>query len=295
MPALFTHYKFGQDVLKNVNSKLSNDISSSIHYYNMFNQGFDNLYYYPIKWNYYKNFAIKAHKNKIPDFFTNMIKYILDNNINNPELNNMIYGFINHYTIDTIIHPFINYQVKNLNISHTRIEYILDSKINKDFNTKIYKTVIPRLHFSKDLIKMIDYVFINTHNEKNIGKIFNRSHNNDYYIYRYFVHDKKGIKTKFYKIFDLVFRNKKFPLHENTFYVKEFDPRIINEDKNNWHNPKNKNELYNYSYNELYNYSLIIATKVNNLAYDVIHNNKDLEELIDLITLININNIPKFL
>lgn len=296
MPALFTHYKFGQDLLNNIDDKLKQEITNNILYYNMFNQGFDNLFYYPIHWQYYKNFAITAHKKHITKFFTNMIQYILDNNLtNNSDITNMVYGFINHYTLDTIIHPFINYQVKNLNIPHTKIEFTLDSRINTNFDTHIYKEVIPRLHFSKDLKKLIDYVFETTYQEKNIGKIFNKSHNNDYYVYRYFVNDKNGFKTNMYKVVDFILHNKGFRLQDNTFYVKEFNEEILNSDNLKWHHPNNKKEIYNYSYEELYDYCLLISTKLNTLAYNVIHNNGDLNNLINLISKIDLKNIQEFL
>ena len=297
MPALLTHYKFGQDLLNNLSKDLQNEIKSNINYYNMFNQGFDNLFYYPIHWSQYKKFAIKAHKKNIPEFFSNMIDYLVTNKLTNQsDLTNMVYGFINHYTVDTIIHPFINYQVKNLNIPHTRIEFMIDSQILKNYSDpKIYKTIIPKLKFSKNLLNLIDYTFLKTYDKNNIGKIFNRSHNNDYYVYRYFVNDNSGKKTNFYKTIDNIFKFKNFKLGESTFYIKNFDESILNNDKNKWHHPKNEQEIYSYSYEELYDYCIIICTKLNNLAYKVLHMNEKPDLLIDLISKINIKNIQLFL
>ena len=296
MPALFTHYKFGQDVYNNLNSKVKEDITFNMDYYNMFNQGFDNLFYYPIHWHYYKTFAIRAHKRKIPEFFTNMVNYIKDNNLEDDnDLTTMVYGFINHYTLDTIVHPFINYQVANLGIPHTKIEFTLDSQIALNYDNSIYKTIIPRLKFSNNLINLIDYTFLKTHNEKNIGKIFNSSHNNDYYVYRYFVNDKNGNKMKFYRIVDRIIRLKDMRLQDNTFYVEYFDERILNKEKNTWHHPKDENETYNYSYDELYNISLRICVKLNKIAYEVLHKNRNIDDLINNIKLINLKSIQELL
>lgn len=211
MPALYTHYKFGKDILNKL--KFKNEITKDIKYYNMYNQGCDNLYYH-YKLNYYKIFGIKAHSNNIDDFFKNIFKYINDNNLNNnPKITNIIYGFINHYALDTIIHPYINYQVKNLNIPHTKIEYMLDyylyQKNKSKWDNKIYKTLIPKLKFDKEVIKFINYIFEETYNEKNIGNIFNISHNNSYYIYRYFISDIHNIKKSLYKIIDFFSKSKK--------------------------------------------------------------------------------------
>ena len=128
MPTLYTHYKFGNDVLNKLNNNQKESIKKEIKYYNMFNQGFDNLYYYHIHWKYYKNFGVRAHKKKVDIFFKNIFKFIKENKLeNDSSITNMIYGFINHYTLDTIMHPYINYQVKNLKIPHTKIEFMLDA------------------------------------------------------------------------------------------------------------------------------------------------------------------------
>ena len=292
MPALFTHYNIGRDILNKLDKNIQNEINSNIKYYDMYNQGFDNLFYYPIHWKYYKNFAIKAHSKNILEFFTNMINFIKINNLENrSDLTTMVYGFINHYTVDTIIHPFINYQVKYLNIPHSRIEFMLDSRTNNKHKSDIYNTVMPRLKFKKELINLIDYTFDKTYKEKSIGKKFNLSHNNSYYIYRYFINDKLGFKTFCYKIIDFIIPFKELKLHEFTLFFKEFDDRILNNDKILWHHPKNKKETYNYSFNELYNFSLNICLKLNTIAYEVLHNNRNIDDLINLIKIINIKNI----
>jgi len=299
MPALYTHYKFGQDILNKLNKPIQKKINTNIEYYNMFNQGFDNLYYYPFKWNYYKNFGINAHKYNIDIFFTSIFKYIKDNNLqNNQKITNLIYGFINHYTLDTILHPYINYQVKNLNIPHTKIEFMLDyylyTKNNLKWKNKIYKTLIPKLKFPKELLNTINYLFKNTYNENNIGKIFNKSHNCCYYIYRYFINDLSGIKTFIYKIIDFFINSKSFKLHKNTF-TKNVDLRILNLQKNSWNNPKDKSEVHNYSIIELYNYSLKICLKLNKEAYKVLNNKKDIQDFIKLLNKIELKNIEQFL
>ena len=51
MSALHTHYKHGNDVLKKLYKKQQLEINTNNNYYNMFNQGFDNLYYYLFNWN----------------------------------------------------------------------------------------------------------------------------------------------------------------------------------------------------------------------------------------------------
>lgn len=295
MPALFTHYKLGQDVLKNTNKIIKKDIEDNIEYYNMFNQGWDNLYYHFPKWNYYKHIGYISHKENVSKFFYNAIKYIHDNHLeNNSKYTNLIYGILNHYTMDTIIHPFVNYQVKNLDITHTKIEFMIDSYIRDNNKGNIYKTLIPKLKFDNNYIKYIDYIYNNTYNIEHLGKIWNRSHNNGYYLYRYFINDNYGIKTFLYKIID-IFNPTDFKLHKNTFYIKEFNLKLLNEEKNNWRYPDKEEDVYNYSLKELYNITLKICIKLNKLAYKVIHNKDNIDKLINFINEININNIPELL
>lgn len=296
MPALHTHYKFGQDVLNELNKSLQNDIKSNISYYNMFNQGFDNLYYYLFNWKYYRTFGIQAHKKNIDLFFKNIFKFIKNNNLeNNSEITNIIYGFINHYTLDTLLHPYINYQVKNLDIPHTKIEFMLDSKLTSDTSSKFYKTLIPKVKFTNELTNLLNVVFEHTYEEKNIGKIFNKSHNLGYYVYRYLINDKYGIKTFLYKIVDLLIPFKDIKFSKNTFYSKHFDERLLNEEKHTWNHPNNMNETYNYSFYELYNLAIQVCKKLNTDAYKVLYSKKDINELISEIKAINLKNIQELL
>ncbi len=297
MPSLYTHYSFGKDVLNKLNKNIQKEININIDYYNMFNQGFDNLYYYLFKWNYYRYFGIRCHKKNIDLFFKHAITYVKKNKLsNNSTCTNLIYGVINHYILDTIIHPFINYQVTNLNFPHTKLEFMIDGYLYKKNNNlkwqnKIYKTLIPKLKFSNDLLNLLDYTFFNTYNEKNIGHIFNISHNLGYYIYRYFINDYYGIKAYFYKLIDFINPKKEEKFSKLTFRINESNEKVLNPLKLEWHHPNNLNKKYNYSFEELYDFSLHLAVKLNTLAYNIIHKDEDINKLLEEISLITIDNI----
>ena len=131
-----------------------------------------------------------------------------------------------------------------------------------------------------------------TYNEKEIGKVFNTSHNNSYYIYRYLVSDLYGIKKSFYKIADFISKSN-FKYSENTF-TKEIDVRILNNEKLTWYNPKSKDETYSYSFEELYQFTQDICIYLCNNAYEVLNNKLDIEDFIKLINSINLNNLEEF-
>ena len=300
MPALYTHYYFGQEVLQELekkDNKIAKEIKENINYYNIFNQGFDNLYYYLFKWTKYRTFGIRCHKRNIPLFFKAVINlYNLSDLVNHEEdnsiLTNMVYGFINHYTLDTIIHPFINYQTDNLNIPHTKMEFMIDGYLYKQDHLKwhnnIYKTLIPVLKFPTNLNNLINYTFLNTYKEDNIAPIFNKSHNFGYFIYRYFINDNTGIKTFFYKFFDLFLIKQNFKFSQNTFNIKVWDNNILNNEHNKWHYPDRKEKIYKYSFLELYDISFKKCVKLNKLAYLVIHDKEDINKLLEEIENISI-------
>ncbi len=286
MPSLYTHYKFGEDVLGNLPKNIQNIINNNLTLYHIFNQGNDNLYYYILHFKFYRDFGIKIHHHKVDIFFQNAFHYLKERP---KEDIGIIYAYINHYVLDTLMHPLINYLVKKENIDHTKIEYLLDYYLygNKLWKPSYYKELIPKVKFTKELRNFLQTVYFNTYEIKNIAKIFNRSHNNAYYLYRYFIYDKYGIKEKFYSLFNKNVKN-------NTFYIKEFNYNLLNENKNEWHHPKNDQEIYNYSFEEIYDYALKIATLLNKLAYEIIHSNKDLKEFNYYLNLVNLKNISKF-
>ena len=171
---------------------------------------------------------------------------------------------------------------------------MLDSKIRDNKSNSIYETLIPKIKFDKDYRNFINYIYKNTYNIENMGKVWNKSHNTSYILYRYFINDKIGIKTFFYKIVD-IFNKSKFKLHQNAFRLNKFDERILNKDKNTWHHPRFRDQVYDYNFEELYNYSLTICIKMNALIYDVLHNKKDINTLLDYIEKIKIQNIQELL
>lgn len=295
MPAMYTHYEFGRYVLDNLNKDIKKTISKNLDYYDMFNQGFDNLYYYLPKWRKYRELGRYCHHHYIKTYFKNVITYIYDNNLqNDSEVTNMLYGFINHLTMDSIMHPLINYQTKRLKISHSSLEikldrYLYEIKYHKDFQKeKMYKELVKKLKYGDNLINTFDSVFLSTYNQDKIGKIINRSHNLGYIVYKYFVFDSFGIKTFFYKIYDFFTPNKDFRYSEHTYYEKSFNTKFFNDEHKEW---KYKKESYYYSWNELYEYAIKNATKLIELANKAIYDQKYLNKFLKEYEKVNVKNI----
>jgi len=300
MPALYTHYKFGHDVLNSLNPLHKEQINNNIRFYNIWNQGWDNLYYH-FNTKFYKELGKKAHKKNVNTFFKELISYIKNHKLeHNSEITTILYGFINHYVLDTIMHPYINYLVKKINISHTKIEYIIDNMLYKNnysiiFKPVFFKTLIPKIKFKNSINDCLNKIFEKTYNVENIGNVINISHNNSYYLYKYFLYDRYGIKTFIYKIIDIITPFKTNKIHKNIYSIKDYNIYILNNDNYNWNHPKNNNESYNYSFSQLYDYSLKIAVEINDCAFNVLNNNNDINEFLNLISIIDIKNIQAIL
>ena len=197
MPSIYTHYVFARDVKNKLPKKIQNIIEEKFNYYVMFSQSFDNLYYYNFlsfkKGKHIRSLGSYAHRHKTNKYFKNIIEYIINNNLQkDPEVLAYLFGSLNHYVSDSIIHPYISYRTGRYSKSrkdetkkykgiHTNTEiridaYYYNKDTNKDYKKfKIYKDFITKLNFSKHLKDTINYTFKETFNVDNMGNIFNKS------------------------------------------------------------------------------------------------------------------------
>ncbi|MBR1413727.1 MAG: zinc dependent phospholipase C family protein [Bacilli bacterium] len=300
MPSIYTHYNFSKDVYKTLDKNIQKKLDKSIDYYYMFSQSFDYFMYYnflslkPGK--KIRDFQDITHDNYINDYFINIINYIKDNNLqNNSEVLSYLYGSLNHYTLDSTCHPFINYYSKSKNKSfkyksyHVKNEAMIDAyfynlNTNKDYaDYKLYKDIIPKLKFSKELKETMDNVYEKTFNYKNIGKTYEKSYNQSYNIYKYLVYDKSGIKKVAYKIVDYLTFFKPGKIQYFSFHIKDIDKSILNLNHDKWYYPNNKEISSTESFIDLYNKSIKKASKLIEIANSILNNKTEIKQLTDLI------------
>ena len=119
MPSSITHTYFGIDVYNKLNKRERKNIENSLEYFKTFCQGPDVLYFYNIfigkKAKNVNKLGFRMHAEETRLFFINIVKYIIDNNLeNNSFAMAFLYGHMCHYFLDTTCHPFIYYKTGKL-------------------------------------------------------------------------------------------------------------------------------------------------------------------------------------
>ena len=289
MAGTITHTYFAIDVYDKLDKNTKAIIENSMDSFKTFNQGFDVLFFAGRK---YKKFGNFCHKNNTQDFFLNLVNYIRKHNLKgNKEVMAFLYGFICHYSLDITIHPYVIYKSGYFDKTkkdyikykgkHSETESYIDAyMINK--NEKIDPKLLDVGKFcfeysklSEDLIEILNEVFFETYNNKNIGKKYQKGLKRMKKLYTLLRYDKKGKKKKFYKFLDNHFPSKimkyepislDYNLNKNHFY--------LNLDHRKWCHPMIKKETYTSSFEDIYNEAIQTSIKLINVTNEVIYYNK---------------------
>lgn len=131
MPAVATHYLFGQEVYRNLIEKNRKDIIGLIRKhrldYNIGLQGPDPFFYYqPTKTNEVTTYASEIHKKSGMAFMQNALEVIHETT--DMRVFAYMLGFVCHYALDSEAHPTVNRLGKD-GIGHVRIETELDREM----------------------------------------------------------------------------------------------------------------------------------------------------------------------
>lgn len=302
MPSSITHGYFATDVYNKLKSKKNIDINRL----KTFSQGPDILFFYH-SFNINKAKDIRKLGKKVQRintqlFFYNLIKYIVENNLeNNTDVINFLYGFILHYSLDSTVHPYVFYKTGVYNKrkketlkyknKHDEMEKYLDNyMINKNEKIKpskfkIHKYIFDLKRFDEKLNKAIDYTFINTFNVDKVSKYYYislRIMNLSYYLLRY---DPYSIKKHIYKAINKLFPFLKINV-EVLSYAKEYINKedYLNNEHKTWNHPCIIEEKYNHSFDDLYhiaiNKAIYLIEETNKILYD----NKNIEYIKEIFT-----------
>jgi len=303
MPSSVLHSYFAIDTISKANPKIANKID--INYLKIFAQGPDIYYFYNLmigkKANNIKNIGIRMHKTNTQQYFLELIKYIVENNLkNNKQIMSYLYGSIAHYILDSTTHPFIIYHAGIFNSKnrktykysslHFEIEYYLDAyfifkrekMLPKDF--KVYNYLVNVNNIDKELIKMINTIMAKVYKVENFAPYYIKGINDMKKFYHIFNYDKYGIKKVLYKIIDFFsprcFTKKAVLSFHINPYEKDY---ILNSDKEEWNHPMDSDEFYNLSFVEIYLSALTKCISIINAVDDMLNKNEyNLEKLKEL-------------
>lgn len=269
MPSIVTHHYFAKDVKKNLSEDIQKQIDSSLKIYYVFAQSFDNLFYYNIlslkKGKQIRDLALTGHQKKTDSYFLNLIHFMKENHLkDNTEILCYLYGSITHYILDSTCHPFVVYHAgwPSLNPKYRGVHDYIEAHINailyenrekKPFvKARLADIVLPKVTFSKELERAIDYTFQNTYNIENMGLIYLNSYHQGNFFVKHFAKDSTGLKKQCYKIFDFVVHDTLKKYQAFSFYIKNPDISVLNHEKSIWFNPYDETISSTDSFEELF-------------------------------------------
>lgn len=126
MPTTYTHYRFGQDVLKVLPKPLRDSIQKNRQLYDIGVHGPDILFYYKVLLkNRINRIGVELHGEPGKVFFQ-QAAHIIKKSPDSAGARAYIYGFITHFALDSEIHKYVEKMIQVSGISHHEIETELD-------------------------------------------------------------------------------------------------------------------------------------------------------------------------
>lgn len=121
MPAAYTHFRFGQDVLEGLSEELNAIVSSAKEFYDMGLYGPDLFFYRHATFDPISRFGFRMHKKDAYDFFQKSLRIVKTEQ----DLAYM-FGFLCHFELDRACHTYIAQKERNGEIKHLLAEAELD-------------------------------------------------------------------------------------------------------------------------------------------------------------------------
>ncbi len=296
MPATATHAFFAEDIYNKLDEVTKEKIHSEKKSLLMFSQNTDPLMFYNImnlkRGKKIRDFHYVSHTVKTNDFFSNLITYIKINKYyNNPRVLVFLYGFISHFCLDSIMHPYIVYKTGEFNKKdkttlkynclHHYMETFIDNTLIAERANKNYKKFNIGLFcfdlrkFPKELNNTIDYTFDKTFNQKNMSKIYYTSLKQMKTFLTLFRKDSYGIKKIGYKLIDTITPKNSFIFDSLSYNQELIDTNnYLNINNKKWNYPIDEKKVSIKSFYDLYNDALDEALTIIKEVNDYFYNDK---------------------
>lgn len=126
MPATYAHYRFGQEVRKDLPEKEKKIVEEFPELFMIGLHGPDIFFYYrPFSNNRVRQIGHEMHKRAGEAFFASAAGVVREHDRNHAYLS-YLYGFICHFALDVACHGYIDEKIAKSGISHTEIEAEFD-------------------------------------------------------------------------------------------------------------------------------------------------------------------------
>lgn len=130
MPAAYTHDRLGKEVRALVTGEVQRIIDTHPHLFTIGLQGPDILFYHkPLTPNPVKSMGHTIHEKPGTDFFRHASEVVRNHGHNPTEYGthlSYLYGFLCHFTLDTLCHSVINRTAEETGVCHSAVESLLD-------------------------------------------------------------------------------------------------------------------------------------------------------------------------
>lgn len=279
MPDIWTHILCGTKTIEIIeNEELYLEIMNRVNIFKFGTQGPDIFYYYRfwkgINGSGGKMLGRLMHTNRTGEFLINCLKYLkcLSNSNAYLELLTYIMGFISHYSLDSIAHPYIYYYALSqsndndttylVNSYHKKLEIIIDTiyqSENLDLSSggiPPYKAIdlgicVPNI-IADCLVSEIEHIY----NFSIKKRIINDAYR-DMKVGLKLLYDPTNIKLKMVKLLEKLLKTPGryscaiYPIHVDN----NFD--YMNNIHNEWKPLYNNQEVFSDSFNDLFNRAVL--------------------------------------
>jgi hypothetical protein len=290
MADFYMHVLLVEDIEKVVPFKLNLGLAK------MGAQGPDPFYFNAL--NIFKKESMRLadamHQKRINRMLIEMTNFV--KNYYSDDLYSFYVGFLSHYALDTIIHPYVYYYTgdykkdKIKTITHRGLHVKFERRIDIHFIKSIKGEVASSypvcdicfnyLEVPDEIKEMIGVVSRVVYKEKNAANLYQSGYKSMNKICRRYVMDRYGFKQKILSFFDLFNKKEQIHFRDLSYYNYDEDFDYLNENRTTWHHPVT-NEAFNDSVKDLYLKAFIRAFELINQTRAYILENKevDLEKL----------------
>lgn len=291
MADMTTHSIFSMDVLDKLTNK--DYIKNNLSYYKLGSQGPDPFFYLSSKDEHY-NIGSIMHENKTGEFFINLLTFIKMNKTD--ELLSFYFGMINHFSLDSSIHPYVfyttgvfdkynedtfKYQGAHLLLERTIDNIFIKNKLHKNYRLfNHYNYTLLNIKHDTNIIDALNYTLKETYNIDNYGVKYFQAVKKMQNVFRYIALDRTGIKRQLLKLYDNRYNKNKSLLYQNLSYHTIIDPNIdyLNQGNNTWYHPAT-NEPSNESFLELYDKGVESAVNLIKISDDYLNDKIEKSDL----------------
>lgn len=276
MPDIITHILFAEDMLKRVekwsDSKWKKDILNRKELFILGCQGPDIFFYNDfLPWIRNKRgpkIGTLMHLEKTGDFFIEGVKYIKENKTkDNEALFTYLSGFMCHFALDKITHPYIFYFTGEYDKArpetvqykgyHKKLELIIDTILLKEkkglksCKYNIYKKIDAGKTLPKSVNEFYDYAFEKIYKLRVDEGLANNSYKDIKKVFK-LIYDPVGIKKGTLHTLDVLTNDKL--KYSNLTHPRKIDDEVdyMNKNHNKWVHPCDEKDIYEDSFYDLY-------------------------------------------